>query len=85
MDIKTIEQTPSPNTIKVVLYEAREGNQSNTYNMVKDDQPEFINALLEIEEVTSIFYVMDFLAINKTDTQEWEDVLPKITETLEEI
>ncbi|MCD8828214.1 NifU N-terminal domain-containing protein [Staphylococcus gallinarum] len=84
MDIKGIEQTPSPNTIKVVLNEAREGNQSNTYNAVKDDQPAFINALLAIEEVTSIFYVMDFLAINKSDESDWDTIIPKITETLEE-
>ncbi|MBU7216224.1 NifU N-terminal domain-containing protein [Staphylococcus gallinarum] len=84
MDIKGIEQTPSPNTIKVVLNEAREGNQSNTYNAVKEDQPAFINALLAIEEVTSIFYVMDFLAINKSDESDWDTIIPKITETLEE-
>ncbi|MCD8858841.1 NifU N-terminal domain-containing protein [Staphylococcus gallinarum] len=84
MDIKGIEQTPSPNTIKVVLNEAREGNQSNTYNAVKEDQPAFINALLTIEEVTSIFYVMDFLAINKSDESDWDTIIPKITETLEE-
>ncbi|WP_436881585.1 NifU N-terminal domain-containing protein [Staphylococcus gallinarum] len=84
MDIKGIEQTPSPNTIKVVLNEAREGNQSNTYNAVKEDQPAFINALLAIEEVTSIFYVMDFLAINKSDISDWDTIIPKITETLEE-
>ncbi|MCD8916892.1 NifU N-terminal domain-containing protein [Staphylococcus gallinarum] len=84
MDIKGIEQTPSPNTIKVVLNEAREGNQSNTYNAVKEDQPAFINALLAIEEVTSIFYVMDFLAINKSDESDWDTIIPKLTETLEE-
>ncbi|MEB7038139.1 NifU N-terminal domain-containing protein [Staphylococcus gallinarum] len=84
MDIKGIEQTPSPNTIKVVLNEAREGNQSNTYNAVKEDQPAFINALLAIEEVTSIFYVMDFLAINKSDESDWDTIIPKITETIEE-
>ncbi|MEB6241852.1 NifU N-terminal domain-containing protein [Staphylococcus gallinarum] len=84
MDIKGIEQTPSPNTIKVVLNEAREGNQSNTYNAEKEDQPAFINALLAIEEVTSIFYIMDFLAINKSDESDWDTIIPKITETLEE-
>ncbi|RIP34329.1 hypothetical protein BUZ14_09805 [Staphylococcus gallinarum] len=85
MEIKEIEQTPSPNTVKVVLNEAREGNQSNTYNVVKEDQPTFINALLEIEEVTSIFYVMDFLAINKSDESDWDSIIPKITETLEQV
>lgn len=65
MEIVRVEPTPSPNTMKIVLSEKREDNQSNTYTEVRENQPQFINDLLKLEGVKSIFYVMDFLAIDK--------------------
>lgn len=65
MEIVHVEPTPSPNTMKIVLSEKRKDNQSTTYTTVNDKQPEFINHLLKIDDVKSIFYVMDFLAIDK--------------------
>lgn len=84
MEIVRIEPTPSPNTMKVVLNKQREDNQSSTYTSVKEGQPDFINHLLELEGVKSIFYVIDFLAIDKTPKANWEEVLPKITHVLNE-
>ena len=60
-----IEPTPSPNTMKIVLSEKRADNQSNTYTEVKTSQPDFINDyfindLLQIKDVKSIFHVIDF-------------------------
>lgn len=82
MEIVRVEPTPSPNTMKIVLSEKREDNQSNTYTEVKDNQPQFINDLLQLEGVKSIFYVMDFLAVDKQPKVNWENVLPLITSTL---
>lgn len=82
MEILRVEPTPSPNTMKVVLTEKRSDNQSNTYTEVKESNPKFINDLLALEGVKSIFYVMDFLAIDKEPRANWENVLPLITSTL---
>ncbi|MGO3049492.1 virulence factor [Staphylococcus casei] len=82
MEIVRVEPTPSPNTMKIVLSEKREDNKSNTYTSVKDEQPKFINDILAIEGVKSIFYVMDFLAVDKQPKFDWEDVLPSVTATL---
>lgn len=82
MEIVHVEPTPSPNTMKIVLSEKRKDNQSTTYTTVNDKQPEFINHLLKIDDVKSIFYVMDFLAIDKQPKADWENVLPLITLTL---
>lgn len=60
MEIVRVEPTPSPNTMKIVLSEKREDNKSNTYTTVKEEQPKFINDLLALEGVKSIFHVMDF-------------------------
>ncbi|UXR68763.1 virulence factor [Staphylococcus sp. IVB6246] len=82
MEIIKIEPTPSPNTMKVIISEKRQDNQSTTYTEVKETQPIFINQLLTIEGVKSIFYVLDFLAIDKMPKADWEDVLPQITAML---
>ncbi|AGZ24335.1 MULTISPECIES: conserved virulence factor C family protein [Staphylococcus] len=82
MEILRVEPTPSPNTMKIVLTEKRQDNQSNTYTTINDKQPQFINDLLELDGVKSIFYVMDFLAIDKQPKADWEEVLPLITSTL---
>ena len=83
MEILKIEPTPSPNTMKIVLSEKREDNQSNTYTEVKTSQPDFINKLLQIKDVKSIFHVIDFLAIDKYPRADWEEVLPQITTSLQ--
>ncbi|NHM74728.1 virulence factor [Staphylococcus sp. 11007852] len=82
MEIVKVEPTPSPNTMKIILSQKRADNQSNTYTEIKKEQPEFINALLAIQDVKSIFHVLDFIAVDKTPKAEWESVLPQITESL---
>ncbi|MCE5089685.1 conserved virulence factor C family protein [Staphylococcus devriesei] len=82
MEILRVEPTPSPNTMKIVLSEKREDNKSNTYTEASTEHPNFINDLLALKGVKSIFYVMDFLAIDKQPKANWEEVLPDITSTL---
>src|SRR5699024_2234633 len=57
-------------------------NQSNTYTSINEGQPDFINDVLAIDGVKSIFHVMDFLAVDKKPKFDWEEVLPKVTATL---
>ncbi|WP_336878017.1 conserved virulence factor C family protein [Staphylococcus nepalensis] len=82
MEIVRVEPTPSPNTMKIVLTKKREDNQSNTYTSINEGQPDFINDVLAIDGVKSIFHVMDFLAVDKKPKFDWEEVLPKVTATL---
>ncbi|MDP4468259.1 virulence factor [Staphylococcus hyicus] len=82
MEIVKIEPTPSPNTMKIILSQKREDNKSNTYTEIKKEQPAFINQLLEIPDVKSIFHVLDFISVDKVSKADWENVLPKITESL---
>ncbi|ASE59386.1 MULTISPECIES: conserved virulence factor C family protein [Staphylococcus] len=82
MEIVRVEPTPSPNTMKIVLNEKRKDNKSNTYTTILDNQPKFINDVLAVDGVKSIFYVMDFLAVDKKPKYDWEVLLPKVTATL---
>ncbi|MGV3243939.1 virulence factor [Staphylococcus sp. 11261D007BR] len=78
MEIVKIEPTPSPNTMKVVLSTKREGTSSQTYTEVSDNNPSFINQILNIEGIQSIFHVMDFISIDKKSKADWEELLPQI-------
>ncbi|WP_436853872.1 NifU N-terminal domain-containing protein [Staphylococcus caeli] len=85
MEIREVTQTPNPNTMKIVLQLSGEDFKPNTYSKVKDDQPEFINEILKIEGIASIFQAMNFISVDKKADAEWDDLLPKVTDTLNEI
>ncbi|MBM7577375.1 conserved virulence factor C family protein [Jeotgalibacillus terrae] len=79
MKILSIEPTPSPNTMKVIVDEALAGGKSNNYK--KDDAanaPLKIKQLLEIDGVKGIYHVADFLAVERHPKADWEAVLPEV-------
>ena len=78
MEIVSISETPNHNTMKITLNETREDMKSNTYTSAEEGQPEFINALFDIEGVKSIFYVMDFISVDKEDQADWQTLIPQI-------
>lgn len=84
MKIVNISPTPSPNTMKFTLNESKADNKSATYKSIDDNQPEFINALLAIDEVNSIFYALDFISIDKLPKADWEALIPKIKNCFEQ-
>ncbi|WP_414054946.1 conserved virulence factor C family protein [Macrococcus equi] len=84
MKILKIEPTPSPNTLKITLDFKKEDAKSMTYKAVSTDQPEFINSILEIDEVKSVFHALDFISVDKSPKVEWEVVLPKIKAIFDE-
>ncbi|WP_238315990.1 MULTISPECIES: NifU N-terminal domain-containing protein [Nosocomiicoccus] len=78
MNIIKIEPTPNPNTMKVVLDEQKPDMKSSTHKEVSPENPDFINRVLEIDEVTSVFYALDFISVDKDPRAEWDVVIPKI-------
>ncbi|AJD91240.1 hypothetical protein JMA_19230 [Jeotgalibacillus malaysiensis] len=79
MKILSIEPTPSPNTMKVIVDEALAGGTSNNYK--KDDAekaPDKIKKLLQIDGVKGIYHVADFLAVERHPKADWEAVLPEV-------
>ena len=85
MEIVEVSQTPNPNTMKIDLQLSGEDYKPNTYTSVKDGQPDFINAILELEGIKSIFQAMNFISVDKNSDSNWDDLLPRVTETLEHI
>ncbi|KRG10176.1 NifU N-terminal domain-containing protein [Staphylococcus sp. NAM3COL9] len=85
MEILNVEATPNPSTMKFVYSLEGGDTKPNTYTKIKEGQPHFINAVLEVEGVKSIFQAMDFISVDKKADVEWDDVLPNILATLERI
>ncbi|MBN4912090.1 virulence factor [Staphylococcus sp. EG-SA-13] len=79
MEIVRVEPTPSPNTMKIVLSFKKEDRSSNTYTEVNDHNPEFINRILQLDGIKSVFHVMDFIAVDKRPKENWDTLLKDVT------
>ncbi|MBM7840216.1 hypothetical protein JOC54_003496 [Alkalihalobacillus xiaoxiensis] len=78
MYIKSIEPTPSPNTMKLNLSEVV-GGASTTYNEKnKDSAPGFIQQLFTLEGIKAVYHVGDFLAVDRFPKADWKVILPQV-------
>ena len=76
MNIKSIEPTPSPNTMKINLDQELPAGKSNNYKKDHIDQaPALIKELLAIDGVKGVYHVADFLAIERNPKYDWKDIL----------
>jgi hypothetical protein len=77
--IVSIEPTPSPNTMKVLLDRELEAGKSNNY---KKDQtegaPSIIKEILLIEGIKGVYHVADFLAVERNAKFDWQELLPQV-------
>ncbi|MYL55422.1 virulence factor [Pontibacillus yanchengensis] len=79
MKIVSIEPTPSPNSMKINLDEKLPEGVTQNYKQgdAIDDAPAYIQSLLDIDGVKSLYHVMDFIALDRHPKYAWEDILPK--------
>ena len=83
MEIVKIEPTPSPNTMKITVSEEKKEMKSSTYRAVSNEAPEFINRVLELEDVTSVFHALNFISVDKSPKADWETLIPQIEQTFD--
>ncbi len=79
MNIVTIEPTPSPNSMKIVL--DTELPKGTGLNYKKEDSataPHPVAALLNITGVKGIYHVMNFMAIERIGNVAWESILAEV-------
>ncbi len=85
MKIKSIEPTPSPNTMKVLLdFELPMGARNNYTKENKEKAPEIIQKLFGIEGIKEIYHVADFLAIERNAKFDWKGILQLVRATFGE-
>ncbi len=76
MKLLSIETTPNPNSMKLNLDERLANGVAITYTHEnKGDCPDYIEKILAIPGVSSVFRVADFVAIQRKPTAGWEDIL----------
>lgn len=79
MKIVTIEPTPSPNTMKVILDQELPFGTANNYNEKnKEDAPKEIQEILGLEGVKGVYHVADFLAVERIAKYDWENILAAV-------
>ena len=76
MKLLSIETTPNPNSMKLNLDKRLPKGVAITYTHEnRGDCPAYIEKILAIPGVSSVFCVEDFLAIQRKPTAGWEDIL----------
>lgn len=79
MKIITIEPTPSPNTMKVVVDQELPFGKSHNYKKDNiEDAPKEIQELFAIDGVKGVYHVADFLAIERIAKFTWESILASV-------
>ncbi|MGO4886833.1 conserved virulence factor C family protein [Anaerobacillus sp. MEB173] len=85
MKIKSIEPTPSPNSMKITLDETLPHKVTKSFKKEqRAEAPPILRSLLEIAGVKSVFHVADFIAIERNAKVDWQIILPKVREAFGE-
>ena len=84
MKLLSIETTPNPNSMKLNLDETLAKGIAITYTHEnRGDCPAYIEKILAIPGISSVFRVEDFMAIQRKPTAGWEDILSQARAVLE--
>ncbi|MEX2104121.1 MAG: virulence factor, partial [Bacilli bacterium] len=76
MKIKSIEPTPSPNTMKLNMDQSLPSGSKMTYTLENQHKgPDYVKKLLQIEGIQSLFQVNDFIAIERYPKGDWQQIL----------
>ncbi|KAA9021681.1 conserved virulence factor C family protein [Niallia endozanthoxylica] len=85
MKIKSIEPTPSPNTMKVILNQELPMGKSNNYKKNQaEGAPDVIKEILQIDGVKGVYHVADFLAVERNAKFDWKEILQKVRQAFGE-
>src|SRR5437867_5241058 len=81
----SIETTPNPNSMKLNLDERLAKGVAITYTHEnRGDCPSYIEKILAIPGLSSVFRVADFVAIQRKPTAGWEEILSQARIVLED-
>lgn len=80
MKIVSIEPTPSPHSMKINVTEELPDGKSLNFKKgdVLANAPEYIKKLFEIDGITNIYRVVDFITIARQPRKPWEEILPEV-------
>lgn len=77
MQIRSVETTPNPNSIKLNFFEPV--GATATYSNSSPQAPEFVAKLLAIDGLQSVFVCGDFITLNRHPLTDWRQLLEQAT------
>lgn len=85
MNIKSIEPTPSPNTMKVIIDQELPFGTANNYNASNiENAPQIIQDIMQVEGVKGVYHVADFLAVERNAKFDWVNILASVRQVFGE-
>lgn len=79
MKIVTIEPTPSPNSMKIIVDKELPMGISHNYKKEDAESAPFpVSKMLAVKGVKGIYHVMDFMAVERVGNIAWEDILADV-------
>ncbi len=78
MKVLQIDPTPNPDAMKITVDFDKEDSRSSTYDRLEDDNPGFINDLLNLEGVRSVFHALNFITVDKKPDADWDGLLDEV-------
>jgi Fe-S cluster biogenesis protein NfuA len=77
--ISDIQETPNPNAVKFILKEpVTNGTARQFASFAEAESDPLAKSLFEVGNVVSVFYMDKMLTVEKTDDEDWDDLLPKL-------
>jgi hypothetical protein len=84
MRILAIEPTPNPNNMKLVLDTALpDGESLNIGRANRQGAPAYMQRLMDIPGVKSLYQVADFMAVERLPTADWQSLLQSVRNVIE--
>lgn len=81
--IADIEYTPNPNAVKFILKEPLTNGASRSFPSAEAAKSDpLADALFNVGNVTSVFYMDRFITVNKDEDVSWEVMLKKLAEPI---
>ena len=84
MKIISIEQTPNPNSMRIVFdTELPAGTSHNYKKSDAETASEPAASILKINGVEGIYHVMNFMAVERNGEVDWDIIIPEIEKIIE--
>ena len=77
--IADIQETPNPNAVKFILREPISYGTSHQFeNEESAKENKIAKSIFDVGNVVSVFYMDKMITIEKTDTIDWDELLPEL-------
>jgi Fe-S cluster biogenesis protein NfuA len=75
--IADIQETPNPNAVKFILKEPVSAGTSHSFKSADAASSDNLaKSLFDVGDVVSVFYMDKMITVEKTDSTEWDEILP---------